>query len=114
MFRLPADYSNSNVKQNPYSNINQNSYSNVKQNPYSFVQAPSSSHQVNVYYNGKQYLQGLSPNVGPIMFPKREVTSHPRNAWEHKHCKIAYPTTHSIPGPYLQSYINLPGKTYMY
>ena len=27
---------------------------------------------------------------------------------------IAYPTTHSIPGPYLQSYINIPNRTYPY
>ena len=27
---------------------------------------------------------------------------------------IKYPTTHSLPGPYLQSYINLPYRTYMY
>ena len=27
---------------------------------------------------------------------------------------ITYPTTHSIPGPYLQSYINLPNRSYSY
>lgn len=48
--------------------------------------------QVNIIYRGKTYTQGLSPNHGPIM----------------------YPITHSIPGPFLQSYIHLPNKSYMY
>lgn len=27
---------------------------------------------------------------------------------------IMYPTTHSMPGPYLQSYINLPNRSFAY
>ncbi len=44
--------------------------------------------QINIYYGGKLCTNGSA--------------------------KIVYPTTHSIPGPYLQSYINLPRRTYMY
>ncbi|ANB50386.1 hypothetical protein [Powai lake megavirus] len=88
--------------------------------PNNFTQAPSREHQIMVYYNGKPQLQTLSPNTGPMMFPEREVNVNPINGWERKHTTypknshIMYPTTHSIPGPYLQSYINLPQKTSMY
>jgi hypothetical protein len=89
--------------------------------PMNFVQAPSASHQVLVYYNGKPQLQGLSTNKGPVMFPLREVNCHPKNSWERKHTicpfknnAIVYPTTHSVPGPFLQSYIALPNKMYAY
>lgn len=89
------------------------------QNPYpmNFVQAPSPTNQTLVYYNGKPHLQGLSTSSGPIMFPSREPNNHPNNGWERKHqsnSKIAYPTTHSIPGPFLQSYIALPRHQYPY
>jgi len=93
------------------------------QNPYpmNFVQAPSPTHQVLVQYNGQSYLQGLSINKGPVMYPTREVNCNPVNAWEHKHTTrpkccpaVVYPTTHSIPGPYLQSYIALPRRQYPY
>ncbi len=50
----------------------------------------------------KFYLQGLSTVKGPVMFPIK------------KHHAICYPTTHSVPGPFLRSYINLPNKTYAY
>lgn len=77
-----------------YPDIEQKWKPNSKQPyPMNFVQAPSSTNQVLVYYNGKPCLQGLSTNKGPIM----------------------YPTTHSIAGPYLQSYININHrKMYMY
>ena len=89
--------------------------------PMNFVQAPSATNQNLVYYNGKPYLQGLSTSSGPIMFPTREANCHPKNAWERKHtaypscCSaVVYPTTHSIPGPFLQSYIALPNRQYPY
>lgn len=51
------------------------------------------------------------PVAGSCVNPRlrRRNTRYPRynNA-------VAYPTTHSIPGPYLQSYINLPNRTYPY
>lgn len=50
------------------------------------------THQINIIYRDRPYTQFLSPNQGPIM----------------------YPTTHSIPGPFIQSYINLPNRSYMY
>lgn len=37
-----------------------------------------------------------------------------RNLAYNPHGPITYPTTHSIPGPYLQSYINLPNRSYGY
>lgn len=92
-------------------------------NPYpmNFVQAPSPSNQVIVYYNGKPYTQGLSTVKGPVMYPFTEYNADPTNAWERKHTiypkqnsAIVYPTTHSIPGPYLQSYICMPDKMYPY
>jgi len=89
--------------------------------PMNFVQAPSPKHQINVFYNGKPQLQGLSTVTGPIMYPLREVCANPKNGWERKHTiypkqnsAIVYPTTHSIPGPFLQSYIALPNKMYPY
>ena len=88
--------------------------------PMNFVQAPSPSNQALVYYRGKPYLQGLSTAGGPIMFPQREINSDPKNGWERKHTiyprnsAIVYPTTHSIPGPFLQSYIALPRQMYPY
>ena len=64
------------------------------QTPYPVPMAkyPVKNSNVNVYYNGKLCTQHLSPYKGPIM----------------------YPTNSSIPGPFLQSYINLPTKSYMY
>lgn len=88
--------------------------------PMNFTQAASPEHQLLVQYAGKPRLQGLSPILGPTMFPLYEYDAYPVNAWERKHTiynpnnKIAYPTTHSIPGPYLQSYISLPRKVYAY
>lgn len=95
------------------------------QNPYpmNFVQAASPDNQVIVNYGGKSYTQGLSTVTGPIMFPYRERNCNPINGWERKHTRFAgcnrnpaimYPTTHSIPGPYLQSYIALPRRMYPY
>lgn len=89
--------------------------------PMNFTQAQSPKNQVVVYYQGKPYTQALSTNTGPIMYPVRESTLCPKNGWERKHTiyprrngAIVYPTTHSIPGPYLQSYIALPKKMYPY
>lgn len=92
------------------------------QNPYpmNFVQAPSPTNQVMVYYNGRPQLQGLSTVKGPVMFPQREITENPVNGWERKHTiyprknAAVYPTTHSIPGPFLQSYAVLPNRMYPY
>lgn len=95
--------------------------------PMNFVQAPSPSHQILVHYNGKPNLQGLSIVKGPVMFPPfNETNCHPNNSYERKYSKFAgcekttthsaimYPTTHSIPGPFLQSYIALPRRMYPY
>lgn len=108
--------------------------------PMNFVQAPSPNHQVlvmsgieasnitcpsgnKVTYNGQPYTQGLHTTAGPRMFPYPNVRcdSCPSNSWERKHTvyprgenPIAYPTTHSIPGPFLQSYISLPKRVYGY
>lgn len=91
--------------------------------PMNFVQAPSPKHQVLVTYNGQPYLQGLHTTRGPQMFPYPNVQCNecPANGWERKHSvyprsssAIAYPTTHSIPGPFLQSYISLPKRVYGY
>ncbi len=105
--------------------------------PMNFVQAPSPTNQVLVYYNGKPQLQGLSTVKGPVMYHTRQINcksipdlttgnglsprwGNPKNSWERKHAvcprnnAIMYPTTHSIPGPYLQSYIAIPNRMYMY
>ena len=37
--------------------------------PMTFNQAPSPNHQIEVWYKGKKYLQGMSPNRGPYMYP---------------------------------------------
>ncbi|AYV85495.1 MAG: hypothetical protein Satyrvirus20_2 [Satyrvirus sp.] len=66
--------------------------------PMNFVQAPADDKQILVYYNGKPMLQGLSINKGPVMFPAKQSNPFRKGA-------IMYPTTHSIPGPYLQSYM---------
>lgn len=83
-------------------------------NPYpmNFVQAPSADHQIIVSYGGESFLQGLHPVKGPQMFPinnrrRSEPIYSSRSA-------IVYPTTHSIPGPFLQSYISLPKRVYGY
>lgn len=61
-----------------------------------------------VTYNGQPYRQTLSQN-GPYMYQSDTPS------YRYKSSCICYPTTHSIPGPYLQSYINMPFmKTYMY
>lgn len=78
----------------------------------SFTQAPSIQHQKLVLCQDKPHLQTLSPTLGPVLFPLREINSNPKNGWERKH--TAYPTSHSVPGPYLQSYIALPNKMYYY
>lgn len=89
--------------------------------PMNFVQAPSLSYHNMISYNGKPYLQGLSINKGPIIYPSIEKTCNPKNGWERKHTifpknesAIVYPSTHSIPGPLIQSYIALPNKMYPY
>ena len=98
-----------------------NNIETPKAYPMNFVQAPSPTHQIMVYYNGKPQLQGLSTNKGPVMYPLRETNCNPKNGYERKHTiypmrnsAIMYPTTHSVPGPYLQSYIALPNKMYTY
>ena len=104
--------------------------------PMNFSQAPSAQHQVSVSYQDQPFLQGLSPNTGPYMYPDcRKIVisgatpigfTQNLSKIQSKHqyqpssglCKksaIMYPTTHSIPGPYLRSYINIPrGRTYPY
>lgn len=78
----------------------------MNQYPMNFVQAPSVNHQIVVYYKGSPHLQGLSTNKGPVMYP------YPKT---HLSGPITYPTTHSIPGPYLQSYITCNSRpTYNY
>ena len=62
--------------------------------------------RITVIYNGQVATQTLSPYRGPMMYV-HPIGKEYNNA-------ITYPTTHSIPGPYLQSYINLPNSTYMY
>lgn len=71
-----------------------------------FMQAPSRYHQQKIYINGEPYLSGLSVNQGPVSFPMINNNNNPKNSWERKNA-ICYPTTHSIPGPYLQNYISL-------
>ena len=62
-----------------------------------------------VQYKNKPYYQKLHPSYGPYMVPlNNQSTIYLSNN------KIVYPTTHSIPGPYLQSYISLPNRKYMY
>ena len=89
----------------------------TKEHPYpmNFVQAPSAQHQIIINQNGRPMYQGLSINKGPVSYPiKVPCNRGPVNTYERKHSAIVYPTTHSIPGPYLQSYIRLPNKMYMY
>ena len=86
-------------------------------NPYpmNFSRAKSPNHQINITYKGAPMYQGLSPSSGPYMYPmKVQYNRGPINSYERKHSAIVYPTTHSIPGPFLQSYIALPNKMYMY
>lgn len=86
--------------------------------PMHFVQAPSKSNQLLIYYNGKPQLQGLSTSSGPIMYPSKEVDYKSSNDYKcqiyPKKTSVQYPITHSIPGPYLQSYIVIPNKMYSY
>jgi hypothetical protein len=87
-----------------------------------FVKAPSPTQQLLVSYDGKPFYQGLDVVRGPLMFPPMEYNLNPINGWERKYTlfpypnenPIMYPTTHSVPGPYLQSYIYLPRQTYPY
>lgn len=72
-------------------------------------QIASPPHQTNIYYNGKPQYE-TNVKRGSLascltLSPERQVKQN--NA-------IVYPTTHSIPGPYLQSYIRSPNKMYMY
>lgn len=86
-------------------------------NPYpsTFPHAKSPQHQINVSYRGTPALHGLSHSSGPFMYPlKAKQSRGPINSYERKHSAIVYPTTHSVPGPYLQSYITIPNKMYMY
>ncbi len=85
--------------------------------PMNFVQAPSKSNQLLIYYNGKPQLQGLNTASGPFMYPIKEDTvrsNTTKNKIIPKKSAIQYPTTHSIPGPCLQSYIALPKRMYPY
>lgn len=61
-----------------------------------------------IIYNGKPYEQTLSINKGPIIRPINKYTSGSITN------PICYPTTHSIPGPFLQSYIALPNRVFPY
>lgn len=60
-----------------------------------------------IILNGNPYSQKLSVNIGPYMISLNDNTN------KHQTYQIVYPTTHSIPGPYLRSYIN-PGQFYSY
>lgn len=62
----------------------------------------SLTHQIVIYYNGKPHIQNNYKNKS-----KKIYDQSINNA-------IVYPTTHSIPGPFLQSYIALPNKMYPY
>ena len=89
----------------------------TKEHPYpmNFVQAPSAQHQILVTQGGRPMYQGLSIVKGPVSYPAKVLHNRgPVNSYERKHSAIVYPTTHSIPGPYLQSFIRLPNKMYMY
>ena len=102
-------------------------------NPYpmSFAGAPSPTNQILVSYQDETFLQGLNPVTGPIMFPsnaplcnfnKSKAVQVMVNGVPYeevklkKNVRLAYPMHHSVPGPYLQSYINLTNgtRTYMY
>lgn len=83
--------------------------------PMNFVQAPSLDNQLLINYNGNLYTQGLSIVQGPVMYPVNRqfmVTSQASRAPTiiRNRGVIAYPTNSSIPGPYLQNYINLAGQ----
>lgn len=65
--------------------------------PMNFTDAPNPLNQIYVSYMGSPMIQGLDRSKGPIMFPRSMIRNSP----------IMYPTTHSLPGPYLQSYIAL-------
>ena len=83
--------------------------------PMNFSQARSPQHQILITHKGSPMLHGLSTSSGPYMYPTRvQYNRGPINSYERKHSAIVYPTTHSVPGPFLQSYINLPNKMYMY
>ena len=94
--------------------------------PMNFNQAPSNQHQILVKYQGQPFLQGLSPNTGPYLYQSKIQSKHQSQPHGEDTCvinkqhtpkssAIMYPTTHSIPGPYLQSYINIPhGRSYPY
>lgn len=82
--------------------------------PMNFVQVPSSAHQIRIYYGKQPYLQGLSTAIGPVMYPVKGSDTPIHKNYSQYNNKIAYPTTHSIPGPFLQSYIDLPRKSSMY
>ena len=76
--------------------------------PMNFMEAPSAKHQVYVTYNGNTMLQGLDRTRGPMMWDCNAFQRSPI-----KNCsrsKIMYPTTHSYPDPFQQSYINLARK----
>lgn len=93
-------------------------WSPTTQHPYpmNFVQAPSKTNQLLIYYNGKPQLQGLSTVKGPFMYPVKDNNSKLSSNINkgHKNSAVQYPTTHSIPGPCLRSYIALPKKMYTY
>jgi len=75
---------------------------------------------------GWQQLPGISPNIYPELNLRApngvpSYYSEPRLRQRNlaydtglSQSPIVYPTTHSIPGPYLQSYMNLPGRRYPY
>lgn len=74
-----------------------------------------------IWVNNKPYVQRLSPNIGPYMYCTGKVSgpnptgSNPKHALFMPTSAIMYPTTHSIPGPFLQSYIKMPRyKCYPY
>lgn len=101
--------------------------SSVNPYPMTFMQAPSEQNQVRVNFQNQDLLQGLSTIRGPFMFdnprarykkyekspkmregfdPMMSIPARQFAASVWTNTGIAYPTNHSIPGPFLRSYIN--------
>lgn len=70
--------------------------------PMNFVQAPSFDHQILISYGEppcRRYgLQGLSTNLGPVMFPTRNNTCVNTSAY-------TYPLNSSTLDPFMRQYI---------
>ena len=112
--------------------------------PSTIGYTPYVNNQLLVNYAGAPYTQTLSPNVGPVMYPASRcheplsgnyinptvaypisvqepdmIRAYPNRNYVHSrypvsNTMLAYPTTYSIPGPYLYSYISSPRRVYPY